>query len=171
VCRGFPYIDMQSTDAMAMIQTVCQQYEGFTKRKVQDATAARKAQAMTGHPTNTQFLKMVSNNSIKNCPVKPEHIANAHSIFGPSIAGVRGRTTRQKPEQVEAAVGRIPDDFHHIHKFVVLTAGMMFVNDMAFLTTLSRKLQLSTVKQLPSRMATQLSNSLIKIVKLVKPSE
>jgi hypothetical protein len=109
VCCRFPYIDMQSTDAVAMIQTVRQQYGGFTKHKVQDATAARKAQAMTGHPTDTQFLKMVCNNSIKNCPIKPKHIANANSIFGPSIAGVRERTTRQKPEQVEAAVGRIPD--------------------------------------------------------------
>jgi hypothetical protein len=115
VCHGFPYIDMQSTNAVVMIQTVCQQYEGFTKRKVQDATAARKAQAMTGHPTNTQFLKLVRNNSIKNCPVKPDHITNAHSIFGPSIAGVRGRTSRQKPERVEAAVGCIPDDFHCLH--------------------------------------------------------
>ena len=121
---------------------------------------------MTGHPTDAQFLKMVSNNSIKNCPVKPEHITNAYSIFGPSIAGVRGRTTRQKPEQVEAVVGRIPDDFHRLHKCVVLMADVMFVNGMAFLTTLSRKLRLSTVEQLPSCTATYLSNSLIKIVKL-----
>ncbi len=34
VCRVFPYIDMQPKSAMAMIQTVRQQYEGFTKRKV-----------------------------------------------------------------------------------------------------------------------------------------
>jgi hypothetical protein len=98
---------------------------------------------MTGHPTDTQFLKMVSNNSIKNCPVKPKHIANVHSIFSPSIAGVRGRTTHQKPERVEAAVGRIPDDFHRLHKFVILTADVMFVNNMAFLTTLSQKLGFS----------------------------
>ncbi len=42
----------------------------------------------------------------------------------------------------------------------------MFVNGIAFLTTLSQKFQLSTVKQLPSRTATQLSNSLTKIVRL-----
>ncbi len=42
----------------------------------------------------------------------------------------------------------------------------MFVNGMAFLTTLSWKLRLATVKQLPSHTATQLSNSLTKIVKL-----
>jgi len=42
----------------------------------------------------------------------------------------------------------------------------MFVNGIAFLTTLSWKLQLGTIEQLPSRTATQLSNSLTKIVKL-----
>jgi hypothetical protein len=42
----------------------------------------------------------------------------------------------------------------------------MFVNGMAFLTTLSRKLRLASVKQLPSCTAMQLSNSLTKIVKL-----
>jgi hypothetical protein len=34
VCHGFSYIDMQSKAAVAMIQTVRQRYEGFTKRKV-----------------------------------------------------------------------------------------------------------------------------------------
>ena len=42
----------------------------------------------------------------------------------------------------------------------------MFVNGIAFLTTLSWKLRLGTVEQLPSRTATQLSNSLTNIVKL-----
>ena len=42
----------------------------------------------------------------------------------------------------------------------------MFVNGIAFLTTLSQKLQLGTSKQLPSQTATQRSNSLTKIVKL-----
>jgi hypothetical protein len=167
MCRGFPYIDMQSKAAVAMIQTVRQRYEGFTKREVQDAITAHKAQAMTSHPTDAhQFLEMLRNKTIKSCPIKPEHITNARSIFGPSIAGVRGKTIRRKPEQVEAEPGRIPDDFHRLHRFVVITADVMFVNGIAFLTTLSRKLQLSTVEQLPSRTAMQLSNSLTKIVRL-----
>jgi hypothetical protein len=109
---------------------------------------------------------MVRNKTIKNFPIKPEHITNACSILGPSIAGVHGKTVRRKPEQVEAEPGRIPDDFHCLHQFVVITADMMFVNGIAFLTTLSQKLQLSTVKQLASHTAPQLSNSLTKIVRL-----
>jgi hypothetical protein len=151
---------MQSKAAVAMIQTVRQCYEGFTKRKVQDAIAARKAQAMTGHPTDAQFLEMGRNKTIENCPIKPKHITNACSIFGPSIAGVCGKTVRHKPEQVEVEPGCIPDNFHCLHQIVVITADMMFVSGIAFLTMLSRKLQLGTVEQLPSHTATQLSNSL-----------
>ncbi len=33
MCHGFPYINMHSTNAVAMVQTVCQRYEGYTKRK------------------------------------------------------------------------------------------------------------------------------------------
>jgi hypothetical protein len=79
---------------------------------------------------------------------------------------VRRKTVRRKPEQVEAEPGRIPDDFHRLHRFVVITADVMFVNGIAFLTMLSQKLQLSTVEQLPLCTDTQLSNSLTKIVRL-----
>jgi hypothetical protein len=71
VCCGFPYTDIHSTNAMAMVQTVCQHYESYTKHKVQDAIAARKAQAMIGHPTDAQFLEMVRSNTIKIAPSNP----------------------------------------------------------------------------------------------------
>jgi hypothetical protein len=109
---------------------------------------------------------MVRNNTIKNCPFKPTHITNALTIFGLSIAGVLKKTVHCKPEQVEAEPGCIPDNFLCLHRFVVMTAKVMFVNGTAFLTMLSRKLWLATVKQLPSCTAMQLSNSLIKIFRL-----
>jgi hypothetical protein len=121
---------------------------------------------MTGHPADVQFVKMVRNNTIKNCPNKPTHITNALTIFGPSIAGMHGKTVCRKPEQVEAELGRIPDNFHCLHRFVVMTANVMFVKGIVFLTTLSRKLGLATVEKLLLGTAKQLSNSLMKIVRL-----
>jgi hypothetical protein len=109
---------------------------------------------------------MVRSNTIKNCPIKPAHITNALTIFGPSAAGVRGKPVHCKPEQVKAEPGRILDNFHCLHKFVMLTADVMFVIGIAFLITLSRKLRLATIKQLSMCTATQISNSLIKIVRL-----
>jgi hypothetical protein len=111
-----------------MIQTIHQHYKGYPKHKVKDATAARKAQVMTGHPTDAQFVEMVRNNTIKNCPIKPTHITNALSIFGPGIAGVHGKTVHHKPEGVEAEMGSIPNNYHRLHRFVAMTADIMFIN-------------------------------------------
>ncbi len=48
--------------------------EGYTQREVEDARAARKAQAMLGHPTNRDFLGMVRSDMILNCPVTPSAV-------------------------------------------------------------------------------------------------
>ncbi len=73
-------------------------------------------------------------------------VANVHTIFGSSIAGVHGKTICHKPEHVEVKTGCIPGNFHQLHQFVVLTADIMFVNGITFLTMLSQKLQLARVK-------------------------
>ncbi len=52
---------------VVLVQTVHSNMDGFTKREVKDAHAARKAQAMLGHPTNCKFLGMVCNNMITSC--------------------------------------------------------------------------------------------------------
>ena len=41
----------------------------------------------------------------------------------------------------------IPKDFYKLHHFVTLTADIMYVNGVAFLTTLSRKISLRTAVQ------------------------
>jgi hypothetical protein len=46
----------------------------------------------------------------------------------------------------------------------MLTADVMFVNKIVFLTTLLQELWLATVKQLPTHTAQQLNSSLTKIV-------
>ena len=57
-CCGFPYIEMGSLEALALlmqsvdkVETVRENYEGFTKRDVKKALLARKAQAMVGSPS------------------------------------------------------------------------------------------------------------------------
>ena len=55
----------------AMVQTICQHYEGFTKHEIREANAAHKAQSMTRHPSNAQFKNIVRNKTIKIAPSKP----------------------------------------------------------------------------------------------------
>jgi hypothetical protein len=77
-------------NAVLFIQTVRGNMEGYTQREVEDACAAREAQAMLGHLTNRNFLGMVRSGMILNCPVTPNAVQNAHCIFGPDLAAAAG---------------------------------------------------------------------------------
>ena len=167
VCAGMPYIDMREhQEAFAMIETVRKNFEGFTQKQVQDAILARDEQAMLAYPPDQEFNRMVSHKSLKNPRSKPHAISDASAIFGATRAGVRGNTVRKKPERVEADYVEIPRDFYVLHKFVTLVGDVMFVNNIPFLLTLSRKLKFGTVEFLPSRTAPQLGKSLIKVLRL-----
>jgi hypothetical protein len=61
--------------------------EGFTKREVEEAQKACKAQAMLGHTTNRNFLGTVRDGMISNSPVTENAVTNAHQIFGPDLTG------------------------------------------------------------------------------------
>ena len=85
---------------VALVQTVRSTMDGFTEHEIKDARAACKAHAMLGHPTNCKVLGMVHYNMNTSCPMTPSTLTNAHTIFGPDLAGVRGRTVRRPPDAV-----------------------------------------------------------------------
>ena len=171
LCEGFPYLDMRDlkSDGVAMaqmVETVRGNVEGFTKRELAKANLARKAQAVLASPSETEFMKMVSNNTgVKNIPIVPSDLTRARIIFGPDRPNVAGKTVRKKPARVDTDTLGIPDDFHRLHRFITLVGDVMFVNGVAFLITLSRRIRLFTAEHVPSRTAKQLGSSLMKVVK------
>eukprot|EP00957_Ditylum_brightwellii_P085801 6526689-Ditylum_brightwellii.AAC.1 len=91
---------------------------------------------------------------------------NTRAIFAPNHPGLQGKTVRHRPEQIEPEYLGIPRNFYHLHHFVVPTADVMFVNGLAFFTTLGRDIRFETAEHIPSRTAKQLAKSLMKVVKL-----
>ena len=93
--QGLPYIDLDASvydAATTLVQTVRSNYEGFTKKDIKAANAARKLQDMIGSPSEKDYGRMVSSNMIKNCPIDSTDVSNARTIFGPDLASVRGKT-------------------------------------------------------------------------------
>ena len=84
------HTSQQSTEpeGVALVQTVRENYEGYTKREVLRAKEARRAQAKIGNPSEGDCKGMVSSNMIKNCSITPSDIANAKEVFGPALASV-----------------------------------------------------------------------------------
>ena len=100
----------ESHEALVLIQTVRENFGKFTERQVQRAVASREMQSRMAHPTDETFKQMVSGESLDNCPVVASDVTNARTIFGPSRAGLRGKTVRQRPERVIPEYLGIPRD-------------------------------------------------------------
>ena len=91
------------------INTVRQNFEGYTKKQVQQAAHACCLMGMVTCPSKRDFQAMVCLNMLKDCSVTNNNICNAHNIYGPDLASIRGKTVRQKPERVITDYVEIPN--------------------------------------------------------------
>ena len=139
--NGLPYIDLEDSEedvamllvqmgseeaATAFVQTVRQNYEGFTKKEVLQAKEARRAMGLIGNPSKNDFKGLVSNNMITNCPVTTAAITNARNIFGKDLASVRGKTVRWTLAPVVGDYVAVPKGVIERNKTVTLAADVFF---------------------------------------------
>ncbi len=66
---------------------------------------------MVGNPTEWEFVGMVCEKLITNCPVTVHNVDNANQIFGPDLANLRGKMTRMKLDHIGVNFIEIPWDF------------------------------------------------------------
>jgi len=170
--QGLPYIDLEQSGRMAaimlmqnasqqstepegvaLVQTVRENYEGYTKREVLRAKEARRAQAMIGNPSEGDFKGMVSSNMIKNCSITPSDIANAKEIFGPALASMRGQIVRRTPAPVVGDYVAVPRSLVERNRIITMAADVFFVDGTAFLITLSRNVKFITAEHTLVRTA------------------
>ena len=77
----------------------------------------------------------MSHNQTKNCPVDYKDVTNTYKIFGPDLAGVRGKTVRRKPERVVMNYVETPPEIRRRLSQITLTGDVMFVNKLPFFVT------------------------------------
>ncbi len=81
-----------SPDHQVHVNTVRQNFEGYTKKQVQQAEHTRRLMGMVASPSERNFQAMLRLNMLKDCPVTNDNIHNAHSIYGSDLASIRGKT-------------------------------------------------------------------------------
>ncbi len=182
--QGLPYINLDESDEEAavlliqmmeqqdkenkdstkkevtLVQTVHGNYKGFTKREVIKMQEVREAQAMLGNPSKKNFQGLVSGNLIPNCPIARSDISNARKMFGPDLASIRGKTVQRTHAPVVVDYVAIPSQLVDANKAVTLAADMFFVDEIAFLITMSRRIKFVMAEPLPVRMAMSLTKHL-----------
>jgi hypothetical protein len=103
---------------------------------------------------------ILRSNQNKDSPVTVEDAMVAYKIWVPSVAALKGKTVRKRPEPVKTDIVSIPKEICELHKEVTLTINIIFVNKIPFFLTLSRVLYFTTVTHLPNRSLDQIFKAL-----------
>ncbi len=72
----------------------------FSRKQIEGAQAARRLMGMMATPSMRDFHALVCLNMIQDCPITTENIKHAHTLFGPDLATIRGKTVQRKPTRV-----------------------------------------------------------------------
>ena len=139
------------TAGVAFVETVAGNKQNYTKRQIKGAETARELYAAVGYPSRRDFRYAVQMKQIADCPITTEDVDIAHTIWGKSIAALKGKTTRKKPMPVVSNLIQIPRELLNLHSRVFLAVDIFFVNSVAFFMSISRKICYTATIHLKNR--------------------
>jgi hypothetical protein len=131
-----------------LVNTVTDNQYKYSKKSYSQAVLARKLQRIIGRPSTQEYIKILSSNLLPNRPVTPGDVITANNIFGPDIGSLKGKTVRKTQKAIIESITPIPRDIHEKYKMVTLSIDIMYINNIPFLTSISRHLRFGTVQWL-----------------------
>ena len=144
--------DASSNIELMLVNTVRENFKGYTHNEVKKAREAQHIQGLIVNPTKQEFVGMVCEQLLTNRPVAMRDVDNANQIVGPDLIWVK--------------YVQIPRDFVQLHKYVALVADVMFVNGLPFLVTSMQGLSVVTIEHLLLRTAKRLAQSLERVFRI-----
>jgi hypothetical protein len=148
---GLQYYDPRNEKHLAFVNIISENKEGFTKRQIKSAELAQTLYKNLSYPSMKDFKWVIQSNQIKDFLVTVQDIDVARKIWGKNIAALKGKTTRSKSIPVARDYVKVPMELMKLHKEVLLTTYIFFVNKIPFFLTLSRKICFTTVNHLVDR--------------------
>ncbi len=135
----------------AFMEMVAENKSNHTKAECQRAKRARDLLWALGFPSIVDLKKIVHVNSIMDCPVTTQDVDLAEKIYGPDVASIKGKTTHKKPPPARSDIVAIPPELHAAQRDVDLCFDAMFVNQIPFLTSVSKQTPFRRADPLPSQ--------------------
>jgi hypothetical protein len=102
----------------------------------------------------------------KEFPSNPDAITNAHTIFGPDLPSLQGKTVRKTPAPVVSECVSVPREVVKWKKIVTLATDVFFVDGMAFLLSVSKQIKYITAEHIATRTAKRLSKHLTQVIQV-----
>ena len=90
--HGLHYLDTAiHKQGTGLVNTVAGNQSNYSVAHYRQDVAARKLQIKIGRPSTKDFMSIVSNNLLPNCPITVEYIKTAEDVIGPDIGCLQGR--------------------------------------------------------------------------------
>eukprot|EP00536_Pseudo-nitzschia_multiseries_P005984 jgi/Psemu1/14155/gm1.14155_g len=151
-------------EGITLIETVEGNKALHTNWDILRAERARTFQRITGHLSTKQLLQITQKNQLVNCPVTPGNVRLMNKILGPSIAGLKGKTTRQKKQTVEPEIVPMPEHIWEQYMAITLAIDIMYIKGIPFLNSISRNIHYGACLPLPKMKLKDISEALQQIV-------
>jgi hypothetical protein len=81
-----------------LINTIEENMKKFTKKELKSAQLAKSLYTILGKPSVKDFIALVKNNRLQNCPINIHDIERAITIFGPDLGAIMEKTVSKKPK-------------------------------------------------------------------------
>ena len=147
------------------VMTICGQADCYTHRTYECAQAAWRLQNIIIHPAS-HHMSNIAISHLRNCPFTKEDIRAADDIFRPNLGSLKGKTIWRPNKHVQATTSRVPHSILKLHRDVVLSMDIVFMNKLPFLVMLSHNLQFSMVESLPNHQVGTVTMCLKKVIQL-----
>jgi hypothetical protein len=153
--QGLFFVDV-GTSGSVFMNTVADNKLNFTSRERQRADLARKLQQIIGRLSTRNFVHIVNQNLLPNCPITVADIMAAEEIYGPDIGSLKGKTVRRGADEVRPLVTTVPCSILTRYRDVTLAIDVMTVNSIPFVVSMSRYLKFGTAEMVASHKAKDL---------------
>ena len=149
--NGLYFHDPSRTDYV-FLNTVDDNKSMFTPREIASADAAIILHKRLGRPAQLQFEQILRDGLIYNCPVTLADARRAVTIYGPCVANLKGTAVKHPSDPVLSLIPiPVPASILEHHKHLTLCVDIFYVQQIPFLTTISRQLRFRTVAHLLDR--------------------
>ena len=148
------------------VQMVQENMKFYAPREIKRAKLARDLLASVGSPSVQDLKTALATNAIANVPVTTSDVELAEQIFGPDIGSIKGKTTRRKPIPMVSDQIAMPPELCERRSTLELCIDIMFVNEMAHLTSITRALHCRTAQCMATRMARDVNTTLDNVLRM-----
>jgi hypothetical protein len=137
-----------SDDAYVLLETVHGNEMLLTNRELKGAKLASEWYAKLGFPSTADLKAAINLGSIKNIDITAADVDNAERVYGRQLGNILGKLTnvKTKPLLLDSHLRKVIEP-------VILSGDIMFIEGLAFLITVSKRLTLVSAAELKDRSA------------------